>query len=240
MPLEYPRVKVIKIGTLRLEPHERPGPTLFGLKGELGIGGGSTVTLVESDRVVLVDTGFDFEECGDETNRKRNAEILEFALRSSGVAPETVDAVFITHWHRDHFGNLSLFPRAEHLVSVPLWEKLGRPGFRPVKDGEEIADGVKVIYTPGHTDHHASVLVAGRLAGLRARIAVAGDAVISYSYFAQGKIWRHNADFYDHRQALESQTRLAELSDIIIPGHGVPFATAPRPKKPLVLKHPSC
>jgi glyoxylase-like metal-dependent hydrolase (beta-lactamase superfamily II) len=220
-----PRIRVVKVGTLRLEPFELPGPLTLRCKGALGVGGGSTVTLVESDRLILVDTGFDFEENDDQADRRRNSEALVFALRLCGLSPEMVDVVFITHWHRDHFGNLDLFPRAERLVSALLWEKLGREGFHPVKDGEEIATGVEVVYTPGHTDHHASLLVTSRLADLKARIAVAGDAVVSCSYFAQGKVWQHNADFYDRGAALESTRRLASLSDIIVPGHGSPFVT---------------
>jgi glyoxylase-like metal-dependent hydrolase (beta-lactamase superfamily II) len=216
---------VVKVGTLRLEPFELPGPLTLRCKGALGVGGGSTVALVESDVRLLVDTGFDFEESNDEANRRQNAEKLAFALRLLGLSPEMVDAVFITHWHRDHFGNLDLFPRAKRLVSAPLWERLNRERFGAVKDGEEIAAGVRVVYTPGHTDHHASVLVASRLAGLKTRIAVAGDAVVSCSYFAQGKVWQHNADFYDRGVALESIRRLADMSEIIVPGHGSPFVT---------------
>jgi hypothetical protein len=126
------------------------------------------------------------------------------------------------------FGNIDLFPRAKRPVSAPLWESLNRQGFEgfhAVKDGEEIDDGVRVLYTPGHTDHHASVLVASRLAGLKARVAIAGDAIISSGYFAQKKVWKHNADFYDYKAALESVRLLVDLSDIIIPGHGAPFTT---------------
>ncbi|MEM3883163.1 MAG: MBL fold metallo-hydrolase [Candidatus Methanomethyliaceae archaeon] len=228
LPSKYPRVKVVKIGSLRLDIGEYSGPTLIKVKQELGVGGGSTVTLVESDRLILVDTGFDFEECADEANRRRNAEVMASALRLVGISAENVDAVFITHWHRDHFGNIDLFPRAKRLVSAPLWESLNRQGFEgfhAVKDGEEIADGVRVLYTPGHTDHHASVLVASRLAGLKARVAIAGDAIISSSYFAQKKVWKQNADFYDYKAALESVKLLVDVSDIIIPGHGAPFTT---------------
>lgn len=224
-------MKIIKIGSLTLDVDEWAGPTLLKVKRELGVGGGSTVTLVESDRLILVDTGFDFEENDDVTNRSYNFEVLMFALRLYGLSPEMVDAVFVTHWHRDHFGNLDLFPQAERLISVPLWERLkreGHDGFSYVKDGEEIATGVRVVYTPGHTDHHASLLVTSRLAGLKARIALAGDAIVSSSYFFQGKIWKQNADFYDYRAALESVKLLADLSDIIVPGHGTPFIAARR------------
>jgi len=58
------------------------------------------------------------------------------------------------------------------------------------------------VYTPGHTSDHASVMVACRVEGLQARILIAGEAVISHSYFVLGKVWRHNADFLSTEAAL--------------------------------------
>lgn len=187
-----------------LEPSELPGPLTLKCKHALGVGGGSTVTLVQADRKLLVDTAFDYEHVTGSRNQQHNAENLLFSLRLQGLSPQEIDAVFITHWHRDHFGNLDLFPKAQWLVSIPLHQRLKRKGLHGVKDGEEIAGGVKVLYTPGHTSDHVSVLVTCHLAGLKARIVIAGDAVISYSYFVLGKVWKNNADFYDPKVALES------------------------------------
>lgn len=63
----------------------------------------------------------------------------------------------------------------------------------------------------------------GSVAGLKTRIAIAGDAIISYSYWSVRKIWNHNSDFYDKGEVEESTAKLIEVSDIIIPGHGTPF-----------------
>lgn len=100
---------------------------------------------------------------------------------------------------------------------------MNRGHIASVDDNEEIAKGVHVMFTPGHTEDHASLIVDARIAGLRARVAIAGDAIISYSYFAAGKIWNHNGDFYDKAAAKKSMGRLVEVSDIIVPSHGSPF-----------------
>lgn len=57
----FPQARVIKVGTLCLEPSELPGPLTLKCKHALGVGGGSTVILVQADRKLLVDTGFDYE-----------------------------------------------------------------------------------------------------------------------------------------------------------------------------------
>ena len=66
--------------------------------------------------------------------------------------------------------------------------------------------------------NHASVIVAGKI-----RIAVAGDAIVSLSYFDMGKAWQYNTDFYSDEKAMQSMVLLAQSADVIIPGHGLPF-----------------
>jgi len=48
-----PSVTVIKVGTICLEPTDVPGLITYQCKYSLGIGGGSTVTLIKSDRNIL-------------------------------------------------------------------------------------------------------------------------------------------------------------------------------------------
>ena len=195
------------------------------LKSGFGIGGGSTVTLIEAGLKILVDTGYEFEWLDNEDNNKRNAGILKRALQDCGTTPNDIDAVFLTHWHRDHFGNLGIFKKARYLAAKPLVKRLHPDNFAGIDDGEEIAGGVKAAFTPGHTIDHASILVDTVCGGIKARVAVAGDAVISHSYFQAGAIWKNNADFFNIKAAKESILRLVSLSDVIIPGHGVPFMT---------------
>jgi glyoxylase-like metal-dependent hydrolase (beta-lactamase superfamily II) len=179
--------------------------------------------LIDGEHKILVDTGFECEWLTDEKNIEKNARNLKRALRDNGVAPDEIDMVFITHWHKDHFGNAGLFQKAQFLVSTPLSERFGQTDLVGINDGAEIAAGIKVAFTPGHTVDHASLIVDTRYNGMKTRIAVAGDAVIAHSYFQSGKIWKYNPDFFDEAAARASTHLIADSSDVIIPGHGVPF-----------------
>ncbi|NCN65006.1 MAG: MBL fold metallo-hydrolase [Candidatus Altiarchaeum hamiconexum] len=211
-------VTIIKEGTICIEAFEKPKSGILAVKEFCGVGSGSTVTYVESDVKIIVDTGFDFENVQDMGNVERNRRNLIFALSSFGLKPEDIDVVFITHWHCDHFGNLDVFNHSKILASEGVAKNRGFD-CKGVRDGEEIADGVSVIYTPGHTKDHASLLleVLGRSKSI---IAVAGDAVVSPSYYILNKVWNYNGDFYSMEAALESMRKIKEVSDYIIPGHG--------------------
>ena len=226
---DWPRVRVLKVGTICLEASEFASTLTHQIKSDLGIGGGSTVTLIEAEQRILVDTGFDCEWLDTISNDERNIRDLTGALKDLGIRAEDIDVVFITHWHRDHYGNLEAFKDARRMASRPLLERFRLDGFTGLDDGEEIAEGVKVMLTPGHTAEHASVVVDSVLGGVKARVAIAGDAIVSHSYFQAGRIWQCNADFHDVGEAKESIRRLVTQSDIIIPGHGVPFTTS-RPR----------
>jgi glyoxylase-like metal-dependent hydrolase (beta-lactamase superfamily II) len=220
-----PKLKIIKAGTLCCEASEMASLFNQQIKFDLGIGGGSTATLIEAERRILVDTGFDYECLSSSDISKRNKRNIVRALRDWGINPNDIDVVFITHWHRDHFGNLEVFKKAAHLASKGLVKCIGLEGFQGLGNEEEIAEGVKVIMTPGHTIDHASIIVDSIVGSVKARVAIAGDAVVSHSYFQSGQIWQYNADFYSIEVARQSILRLTSLSDIIIPGHGVPFFT---------------
>jgi glyoxylase-like metal-dependent hydrolase (beta-lactamase superfamily II) len=106
-------------------------------------------------------------------------------LEALGFAPSDVKTVVLTHMHTDHAGGLHHFPHSEVLVSkteydlatgrtgkilgyLPhRWPEWFRPNtveiagdaFGPFDHSLEIADGVTVIPTPGHTPGHLSVAV---------------------------------------------------------------------------------
>jgi glyoxylase-like metal-dependent hydrolase (beta-lactamase superfamily II) len=238
-------IKIIKTGSLLLDAFEKPQSNLIALKLLSGVGGGSTVTYIESDCKILVDTGFDYEIDESNRNRKRNLEDLTLALERFGLKPEDIDLVFITHGHQDHYGNLELFPNAEVLSNIHLARK-GSIESKGVKDGATIADGVHVIYTPGHTFDHASLLLQtekmrykvnmegkGRLMGVgEVKVAVAGDAVVSSGYFGAKKHWDYNEDFISQQMAMESLDKLIRTADYIIPGHGSMFYNFLKPPGP--------
>ncbi len=215
-------LKIIKQGTVTFDALEKPELSLIGLKQLSGVGGSSTVTYIESDKKILVDTGFDFEENLSRANIELNNIKLIQSLDYFGLKPADIDILFITHWHLDHFGNIKLFRKSEILSSV------GTP------DGKYIADGVKVIHTPGHTKDHASLLLkteklkysysTGRGGGIyhigKLNIIIAGDAIVSPLYYYTDKIYNHNQDFYSKEAALQSVHKIRKVADYIIPGHG--------------------
>jgi glyoxylase-like metal-dependent hydrolase (beta-lactamase superfamily II) len=112
------------------------------------------------------------------------------ALAAIGVAPGAIDLVVLTHLHFDHAGGATTpdegvlrptFPRARYVVQARELEDATHPhernrasyqarDFVPLVeagvldrvDGEaEVARGVRVLPTPGHTRGHQSVLVDG-------------------------------------------------------------------------------
>jgi glyoxylase-like metal-dependent hydrolase (beta-lactamase superfamily II) len=110
-------------------------------------------------------------------------------LRKLGLGPEDVDMVILTHLHFDHgggcvhqeSGTLNLtFPRAQHVVQEKEWEDamtpdarsrasyleelllpLSRSGMLRLASGSaQVAPGIQVVKTGGHTRGHQVVLIS--------------------------------------------------------------------------------
>ena len=140
---------------------------------------------------------------------------IKTSFKQLGIFPKDVDTVILTHTHRDHTGNLDLFPKARVIV---------HSGGAPIEgaevfDGEsmEICQGVRVVHTPGHCREECSVFVdADR------RYVIAGDAIPLEDNFTR-MIPPRICD--DPDAAMKSIKNIAEYADVIIPGHGFPFMT---------------
>ena len=111
------------------------------------------------------------------------------ALAEAGVSTDDIDTVVMSHLHFDHSGGTTrrtasgafepVFRRARHVVQRREWEDATHPHERnrasylqenigplaeagllqPVDGEAEIAPGVRVVPTPGHTAGHQSVLL---------------------------------------------------------------------------------
>ena len=138
---------------------------------------------------VLVETGIG-DRISDKGRAMRRYEgpWIVPALEAAGFAPDSVDAVAVSHLHYDHAGGVLLadgtraFPRARLIAQRAEWDiALGenprlvasydQPELRLVRDlglesaadGEaEILPGVSVIRTGGHSAGHQGVVVRGR------------------------------------------------------------------------------
>jgi glyoxylase-like metal-dependent hydrolase (beta-lactamase superfamily II) len=218
VPRHTMNLKIVKIGDLLLEVCEEFASSIYAKKLEFGGTGGSTVTLIQGEKNVLVDTGFERSLHEEPVNEKRNHEILTYLLQRHNVSPKDIDTVIFTHLHQDHTGNYALFPRATLGMSTHCCDMCLLPHSEPLQDGEEIMDKVSVLYTPGHTKGHLSVKI-----DLEDTIVIAGDAIVSLTYLLQKKHWCYNPDYYSDQKSFESVQKILEIADFIIPGHGSIF-----------------
>jgi len=147
----------------------------------------SNVYLVEGERTVLVDTGANFDVVSPIRERV-----------------DDIDAIVLTHTHRDHVGNLEAVKDA---FNVDAW------GYDTAIDGvdHEIADEERVqlgdhdyvaLHTPGHKNDHLCFYSAD------AGVLFAGDLV-----FQNGSFGRTDLEEGDRGQLIESIDRVLEWID---------------------------
>ena len=229
MPVFTSDVQILKTGSCVVEPYAVPSPMFIGLKRQLGIGGGSTVSLVhDAGELLVVDTGFDWESDLSPENREKHVSGLCRTLKQVGLEPGDITRVFITHFHQDHYGGMELFSQARwycHRQALSDCPDHYKDRFLGLDDDEFITSHTRMVATPGHTRGHASLLWSRE--GSALRIALCGDAIINLPWLMSNAVWRHNADFWDENAARASVQRLLDAADVIIPGHGEAFFTRP-------------
>lgn len=150
--------------------------------------------------------------------------IGELLFNRTGCRAETVDTVFITHYHADHFVGLECFPNAKILCAPMDYDSIlqqlsGNPSYAPDLAGrlerapEEIIPGAQCIALPGHTPGLCGVLFDTP----EGKVAVAGDAVMTRDFF------RNRQGYYnavDQEASAQSIEKLASIAQWVVPGHG--------------------
>lgn len=183
--------------------------------------------------VVLVDTGFpgayyeDAEAAGRADGLESFGRLVRLGpenrpqaqLALLGLDPEDVTELVITHGDIDHVGGIDDFPGATIVLSRSEREA-GPPRYygdvRPVKwpadaryrlvDGDaELAPGVTLLATPGHSPGHLSLLVRLPKCGA---VVLACDAISREAELASGV----NGGASDNETALRSVERLLEIA----------------------------
>ncbi|NYJ73529.1 N-acyl homoserine lactonase family protein [Allobranchiibius huperziae] len=157
------------------------------------------------------------------------ADTLTHRLGELGLTPADVGYVVNTHLHFDHAGDNDLFPHARCFVQRALvdfardnpdyparfWD-LPQLAYELLDGPAEVAPGVRVLPTPGHTPGHQSVVVQLPQTGT---VILAGDAVHVASSFERDDWTAH----HDPVAARRSAYSLRELADatggLLIYGH---------------------
>jgi glyoxylase-like metal-dependent hydrolase (beta-lactamase superfamily II) len=181
----------------------------------------ANTTLLVDDRLVLIDTSIDADA----------GKLMDY-LSKIKVTPKDLSTIFITHTHSDHVSGLAAIKHgspakvAAHNVEADFIARKrvydGPGAFRhtatPVdvllNDGQKY-DGLEVIFTPGHTRGHISLLDPSR------SLLIAGDAVNNESGLRPMDD-RYNVDPKQHRESIKKLAKFRFENAVF--GHGAPIA----------------
>jgi glyoxylase-like metal-dependent hydrolase (beta-lactamase superfamily II) len=148
------------------------------------------------DGLVVVDTGIGSGNAWIDENYQPHGRTIGEALRSAHLDPGAVRMIINTHLHFDHCGQNSSFPGVPIVVQLAEWDVAWDEGhtvkewldfegarYERVSGDVEVAPGVRVLATPGHTPGHQSVTI-GTDEGL---ILIVGQAAQDARAFATGE-----------------------------------------------------
>jgi len=128
--------------------------------------------ITHPDGVIVVDTGPRAGHPVIDRLYSPRVDLIITALNNAGLDERDVCAVVNTHLHFDHCGQNHLLPHAPvwitqaeleasmtEFYTVAEWAHIEPERLRISNDGENLADGVRLVHTPGHTPGHQSVAV---------------------------------------------------------------------------------
>lgn len=155
---------------------------------------------------------------------------------ASGLKPNDIDLVYLTHKHPDHYVGLALFEGVQVYMAAGDLESVLASGdetlrarLAPVRAAEgALCPGVDIVPLPGHTAGLAGLLFCGG----EGQVLICGDAVMTRDFFAARLPYYFGEDIGQNHATIE---RMAGMADIIVPGHGNYFVaeayTAPKSDK---------
>ncbi len=127
---------------------------------------------------ILVDTGTSadyYHATG--VPQQEHIQYLEEGLGKFGVQPADIDIVILTHLHADHVEQAKRFTRAKFFIQKEELNATKHPAmateyvsslyegldFKVINGDTRITDGVKALFTPGHTPGETRQPVIGGL-----------------------------------------------------------------------------
>ncbi len=192
-------------------------------------------------RIVVVDAGMgdeqpqEIQKCGSATIFP--GEDTASLLKREGIDPGEVDCLVLSHLHRDHIRNVPLFTSAQIVISAAGWESIARPAHPAMipdpifpqsvfsylerecwgrivlaNPEQQIAPGIEVFYTGGHTPCSQATVVE-TTAG---RAVLCGDVVFLYGNIEENIPVAYCTNLLECYQAMD---RIRETADIVLPNH---------------------
>lgn len=166
---------------------------------------------------------------GDLRGVMTSADTLTHRLAELGLTPQDVGYVVNTHLHFDHAGDNELFPHARLFVqraqvdfargnpNYPgrFWD-LPQLAYELLDGPAEVAPGVRVLPTPGHTPGHQSVVVTLAETGT---VILAGDAVHVASSFERDDWSAHHHPAAARRSAHDLRELAHDTGGLLVYGH---------------------
>lgn len=164
----------------------------------------SSVSLVvDGDAVIVVDPGM-----------VADRELILGPLRGHGIDAEQVTHVVITHHHPDHTLNVGLFPNAE---LVDFWARYrGDQWLDHEGEGYRVSPNARLILSPGHTGQDATLVVDTD----------AGAVAFTHAWWRSDRTPEVDPLAEDQDALVVSRRRILAEADLVVPGHGEPFATS--------------
>jgi N-acyl homoserine lactone hydrolase len=185
---------------------------------------------------IIIDTGTTAEWYhAHGVSQQEHLQSIEDSLGRFDVRPEDIDIVILTHLHADHVEQARKFTRARFYIQKDELEASKHPAMETeyvkslfagldfvVLDGDApIIDGVRVVFTPGHTPGTQSVAVETSQ----------GTAVISgfcsiednFGNEAKGLPVAAPGVYTNLLQAYDSIIKVKQTADILIPLHDMKY-----------------
>jgi N-acyl homoserine lactone hydrolase len=209
---ELPRIDRLHLGELVL-PGWHP-------RAADGVGQVFGYVIHHPDGPVVVDTGVGRGSALIEELYRPTVHDLVARLGEVGVDEREVAAIVCSHLHFDHCGQNAALRAPVHVqaaeraaaasprYTVPDWVALPEARWRVVDGDADLADGLRLVATPGHTPGHQSVVVT---AGDEV-VVLAGQCTYTAAEFTAGTL--PVEDVHDpswHDAALDSLRRLRAL-----------------------------
>jgi N-acyl homoserine lactone hydrolase len=179
------------------------------------------------DGAIVVDTGVGRSHAFIDEMYAPTVVDLDQALVKVGIEPKSVVAVVNSHLHFDHCGqnpmyygtDVPVFVQAEEVeaardrtYTVSEWAKVPNQQLRSVRGDEVIAEGVRLLSTPGHTRGHQSVVVEAD----DQVVVIAAQCVWDIQEFINEEASQANVDAEELRDAAAASIRRLKSLDPVV------------------------